>query len=180
MTIATTAGRSEFTFCALAFGLFGWALFHTSLGVRGAALSEHIRVALLGCIPVAIAYRNCHRYRIEFGNESVQNGISYFTLLLKNANIGWIILLFVLGAILGKVVLFGGITPLFAFALGVTFVPWSRIPICRRHFIASISIIAIGIAFTLLVNSRALSSISLAVSAMVFWMFFLFSLILRR
>jgi hypothetical protein len=97
-----------------------------------------------------------------------------------DSNAGWGMLLLLTGSILGQLVLWGWVTPLLAFAIGVTFVPWSRIPLCRRHFLVSISLIATGAGFYFLIAGSALSSMQLAFSASAFWMACLHAYLIGR
>lgn len=180
MMDSTRPGHSKFVFCALVFGLFGWVLLQVSLTRADAAFRAHAVVALVGFTLVAIAFRRCRLHRIEFDKEPTAQKYSFLARLLNKSNAGWGTLLLLVGVILGQLVLWGWVTPLFAFAIGVTCVPWSRIPLCRRHFVASIALIATGAGLAMLITGSALSSFHLAFSALALWVACLYAFLLGR
>lgn len=144
MSNAASHNHAKFRFCTLAFSFFGWALLQTSLTVAGVTVAAHAIVAVLGLTFVANAFRQCRLYWIEFGSAAAMRKRPFLAYMLKDSNAAWGALLLLMGGVLGALVLWGWVTPLLAFAIGLTFVPWSRIPLCRFHFIVSISLIATG------------------------------------
>jgi hypothetical protein len=70
--------------------------------------------------------------------------------------------------------------PLVILAIGLTFVPWSRAPLCRRHFLAAATIIGAGTACPLLVVAASASPFVDVLAGWVFWISACFALLRRR
>jgi hypothetical protein len=180
MTNATKAAHSNFTFSALVFALFGWVLLHASLILGGASIRFQVIVALL-CLPlVIITLRRCRLHIVAFGEAPAAQEHPASVRFLKISNAGWFVLLIIIGAILGKLLVWGWIIPLSIFTVGLTFVPWSRISLCRMHLSASIGVIAAGTAFSLLTNGQWLPPIQLAIGAWALWMSSIIALLRGR
>jgi hypothetical protein len=180
MTNAPASPRLDFTFSALLFGLLGWMLLHAALACVGATLIAHVLGALFVISPVTMAFRRCRLYWLKFGKELTVQKRPFLARFLTTSNAAWGTLLLVIGAMLGRLFLFEPVMPLIAFSIGLTFVPWSRITLCRQHFVASISIIAVSAAFPLLITSGAFSAIHLAIGAWALLGAFMFAFILGR
>jgi hypothetical protein len=137
-------------FSGFSLSVFGWALFQT-WGVQvhaGAVL--HGFIALPGLTLVAIAFR---RYRLYWPPSSNQTTSEQprSRLAFNLTDAGWCLILLAIGHVLGRLVLAGWILPLTIFAGGLTFVPWSKVRLCRSHFFASCTIMGIGTAYQVLV-----------------------------
>jgi hypothetical protein len=147
-------------FSGFVFSIFGWALLHAwGFQVRAGA-AMHVVTALFGLGLAAITFR---RYRLYWERPQSKEGFNI-------SNAGWCLLLLAIGNVLGQLVLAGWVLPLAIFSIGLNFVPWSKVPLCRRHFFASCTLIGVAIAGTLLVAGNASAGpMKFPIASWVFW-----------
>jgi hypothetical protein len=161
-------------FSAVVFSIFGWILVQTWLVIVDAAIVHHALIAFMGVSLVAIAGR---RYLRHWPALPMEQQRPKGTRLLFDA--GWCLLLLVTGVILGQFLLAGWIFPLTIVAFSLTCVPWSRISMCRKHFLISVIIVGTPAASSLFVLTSPPSPISLLTGGWVFWAVACYSLLRR-
>jgi hypothetical protein len=148
------------------FSIFGWVLFHIGLARFGAPINAHVLAVVLGSSFVGLAFL---RYRRAWQSLSLQEskferGQHYVLSTASSC-----LLLFAIGFAFAQLVPIVGATVLGVLAIGLSFFPWSRIPLCRRHFFASSAIICSGAAVPLLVNAGSADLFCFPIAAWVVW-----------
>ena len=141
-----TSKRTEanFAFSAFVLAVFGWALVEIQLITSTAAIQAHLLASALGLAISEIALRRCRRWwavppgdaaacRPRRNRAHIVNVAACFALAAAGC-------LFALFEKAGSILLFVG------YAGAFSFIPWSRISFCRRHFFISCAMLAAGAA----------------------------------
>jgi hypothetical protein len=167
--ISLHASVNNSAFSSFFFSIFAWVLLH-AWGVQlGAGLAPHAFAAFLGIGPAAVSLR---RYRLYWATISIppRPAERPAKVGFNISNAGWGLLLLAIGSIVGRLILAGWVLPLAIVSIGLTFVPWSKIPLCRRHFFTSCALIGGGVACTLVVaGNHAAHLLAFPIACWVFW-----------
>jgi hypothetical protein len=170
------SNNADFAFAGMLFSLSGWALCHASLISWGTGVRAHLLPAIIG---VGINWVAVRRYRQDWVAFMQRRGADRRlseARLWKWSDAAWSALLLPLGAMLGYLLSAGSVTLVIAYAVSLTFVPWSRIPVCSRHPWFSFVLVAGGAACALFTSSRPVGPINLALGAWAIWVAGMYSL----
>jgi hypothetical protein len=172
-TLRLRAPIGNGAFIAFIFSIFGWALIQAWFVRVAAPIVLQALAALLGISLAAIGHR---RYRMQWlALPPAQPQSNRHRLLLDGA---CLLLLLVTGYILGQLVLSVWMSPLLIFAIGLTFAPWSRVPLCRRSFLVSGILFGAGAAYPLLFPAiSSADPLRLLVAAWALWAAAVFALL---
>lgn len=162
-------------FSAFVFSVVGWALIQTWCVAVAAPIVFQALAALIGICLAALGRR---RYRLHWPALPPEQQRSNRTRKILDA--GCCLLLLITGSILGQLVLAGWMFQLFIFGLGMTFVPWSRFPFCRRNFLVSGILFGAGVAYLLIFSAVPADSVRLLVAAWTLWSVALCALLLHK
>ena len=151
-------------FSVFVFSILGWALIEAWCVAIAAPIAFQILAALIG---IAIAAIGCRRYRAQWPAlppEQVRsNGMRKFGVACG------CLLVVITGNVLGRLALSQFISPMLVFAMGLTFVPWSRVPLCRRNFFKSSILFVSGAAYPLVFSTISTDPIHLLAAAWALW-----------
>lgn len=151
-------------FIAFAYSIFGWALIQAWCVMLNTHIASQVAAALVGISIAALAIR---RYRLQW--PALRQRQSRSATQEKLINTSCSLLLLIIGYLIGELILSGWITPLVLLAAGLTLIPWSRIPLCRKYFLASVILMGTGIALTLTVSAQPVDLIRFPLAAWVLW-----------
>jgi hypothetical protein len=161
----TAATGADVAFSSFLFAIVGWALREVRHVQTGAGWRSHVVTTALGLLICAIALR---RYkRLWTAEITVGQLVDGLRLELREAP-KWIALLFI-GAVFTMFVKAGSFFILSIYLTAVGFAPWSKLSLCRRHFVLSSLVIAIGAASTLFLGRLPVDPSLLPLSALFFW-----------
>lgn len=156
------------TFIGLAFSLSGWLLAGAGLlsvhaGLRAHLISTLMALYLVFCSTkrLKLAQQFLHE---RPGSPATQRSSS------AAVQVAWALLPLMTGVLVGVLIL-GGSTVLLGLATCVfTFVPWSRVPICRDRIVVASVLMCIGMGLPMLVARHPISPIFLFICAWLLWL----------
>jgi hypothetical protein len=164
MQAITLTKKSDLVFTGFVFSFVGWELLHAAAFLGNAHFTRHLFIVVLGLVPVVAAYLGYRRAwakpdgngRTKDRTYRVQAGASCFLLLA-------------VGAALGHLALSQSVLPLLGILLCLTFIPWSRVPICREHLFVSCALIAAGAVAVLFLSKAPADPFRLLLATWSLW-----------
>jgi hypothetical protein len=152
-------------FSSFVLSVFGWGLIQAWSLRYGASVMINGLVAAVGLALSGVAIHRCLRHWPSAATSKQEAFIE----ATKVRTIGWSTLLVAIGCVLG-VLAAADLFLLAVFAVGVNFVPWSKIPVCHSHFFVSAGMIGSGAAIGAAVFGRPLDSFIYPFAAGICWM----------
>lgn len=127
-------------FSAFSLGIIGWGLLHTwgvsfKVGILFHALAAMPGVALSGIV----IYRYRKHWPVEASARTGKNRPSW-----DLRAVAFYLVLIAVGAGIALLISGGSFFLLVLAAMGMIFVPWTRIPLCRNHFFFSSVLVGAG------------------------------------
>ena len=155
------------SFIAFVFSLAGWALLELWFLRTGAGFLAHGTAALVG---LWLSFLSIRRPSIGPSDRSQrERSATQEHRKFRSADAGWTLLLLAVGGVLGVLVLRGGTIALGAAAIGLSFVPWSRVHFCHNHFGAACMTVWIGMASIMTLGYRLITPMFLPIACWVLW-----------
>jgi hypothetical protein len=126
VSLHTSINNSAFS--SFFYAIFAWALLHAWGFQHGASPMLHAFIAFVGVGPVAASFR---RYRLYWRAITMSPGPDQrrSRVAFNIPNASWGLLLLAIGYAFGHLILVGFVLPLAVFSMGLTFVPWSKLPL---------------------------------------------------
>lgn len=157
------------SFIALVFSLTGCALLETWLFTMHASLPGHALALMAGLSLVFLSLRHSpvhtdfrsRRHRPFLGIDA-----------------GYAFLLFAIGSLIGLFILSNATLALAVLVL-LSFIPWSRLPLCRHHFFTAATLTWAGIMLVLFIGRHEIRPMFLPLASWVSWTCACFALLLR-
>lgn len=163
-TTQPTQGQSCCSFMTLVFSLAGWALFEAWAVIMGATWVGHVLIAVPGLILTVLSLPRSSTGDLDPAGD--KKG------LLKGSR--WVlappVFLFLLGAVLGLLILMGFMVLLGLVVACLSFAPWSRLAFSRQHFALCCSATLTGLIFPIAVGHRSVDLMFLPLACWVFWL----------
>jgi hypothetical protein len=154
-------------FTVLVFCLVGWGLLESWLLAIRATPALHIALPLPALCIAAVSARRYRRDRKITGHSYPLPAQGSRSLNVKD--IGWALFLLAAGGIMGISILGGSTVLLGAVAIGMSFIPWSRVPFCAGRVATSCLIIWTGAGVVLAIAHHAISLMFLPIATWVLW-----------
>jgi hypothetical protein len=165
MKNAAKSDGADFAFSALLFAMLAWLLLHLALFTAGAGPRVHAFAAMFGVGAAVIPVR---RYRMDWvGHTSEKLAPPRFALfrLLNLSCAASAVLLLLIGAAFGTLLMLSSAFLMSTFAVCLTFVPWSRIRLCRLSTVASIAVPPLGALIDIAALKAIVPPMDLAIGA---------------
>jgi hypothetical protein len=172
-TVQPVKRRPYWSFIALNNSLLGWGLFEAWLFSMTAGFIWHIFAAISGA---TLVIRSALRPSIDHGCVFDRNKGPLME--ARSAKLACP-LLFIMGAIIGAVVLDGSSTLLGVIVAAFTFAPWSRLHFTRDHMAISCAATVSGLLSVTAIGYRSIDVMSLPFAAWTFWGFACCALLFR-
>lgn len=155
------------------YSLLGWVLLEAWLIPMGTGFLVHIVVAIPG---LTLTIRSALRPPIDGRStlEDKQRPATQFHWATTSCT-----LLYVVGAILGFMVLIGSLTLLAAVIAAFMFAPWARLPSSHNHPVISCLIATTGFTSLIAVGHHSVDTMFLPLAAWAFWGFACCALLFR-
>lgn len=175
-TVTTADTVSGPHFIALVFSVAGWAVLELFLLQIGAGGRAHCMTALFGLL---LGYLSIRRPRIgRPGLPSAEIGASQHH-RLGRAELGWVLLFVVAGAVLGTLVLEGDTIILGIVTISLALAPWSRMHFCRSYLLLACTAVWTGMVSVIVPGRSSIAPMFLPIASWVLWASTLISLFLR-
>jgi hypothetical protein len=162
-----SAGAPAPSFIGFVFSLTGWAFIEVWLIGRHVSPRTHLVPALIALYLALSSIRRSKLAREDFRREDHLPAPQWDKLGAKQ--LGWALILLFAGATMGALI---GTNSMFFVgigAVGLSYVPWSRVPLCRDHLIVASLAMCTGMALPMLITYRNLDLIFPLLTAWVFW-----------
>jgi hypothetical protein len=157
----------DHAFIAFLFCVLGWGLLEPSLLVMHAGPVLHIALPLPALCITGVSALRYRRYRKNAGHSCRPSAQGAQGFNVKNT--GWALLLFSAGAALGMFILGESTILLGLVAMGMLFIPWSRVPFCAQRPATSCLITGVGSGAALAIGQDAISLMFLPVASWLLW-----------
>lgn len=159
---------------ALALTFFGLALIEAWLASLHARPSSHVLAAIPGLLLVSLSIRRSPTFRIWFfhkGSDAARYG------RFDACDAGTALLLSATGSLLGVLVLSGMVVPLVIVAMGIQFIPWWRLRLCRDHFFGASTLLWLTGCLVIAAGYRTIDFMTLPIAGWALWTCACFSLL---
>jgi hypothetical protein len=178
MKLETTSRHHAFS--AFVLSILGWLLLQAWNFQIGAGVRFHAFTALVGLALAGACFLRCRLYwspSTRAGPITQQPG-PFAQMRMVDA--GSSIILLAIGIFMAQLARAGWVFPFAVFAVGLTFIPWSKIALCRRHFLASSLIVGLGGACAFLFTGGSSNPVILPIASWILWFIACFLLLRRR
>lgn len=167
---------NELSFIALVYAVSGWGLLEIWLFIMQAGFRWHSIAALPAGLLICLAIKGSPLYWRGMSREAARR-----TQYRASSSVDtWSVLVLLAAGILPGLLMIWGETVLLGIVVpALAFVPWMRLPLCRRHSGMSCMIIWVGSACTVLSGQHKLHPMSLPFACWVMWLCATFVLLRR-
>lgn len=151
---------------AVALSFFGWALIEAWLASLHAGLASHVFVSVPGLFLVSLSIRRAPEFRFWLFHTGTN--VAQFR-RLNTGDAGTALLLCGTGWLLGALVLHGTSFPLLVVAIGIHFVPWWRLRLCREHFFGASTLLWLTACLVTANGYRIIDFMTLPIAGWTLW-----------
>lgn len=165
------------SFIGFVFSLLGWAFMEALLIGQHIGPRAHLVPAL---IALYLAFSSIKRSKLAREDLGIGDHPSASQRnKLEGKQLGWALILLLAGAMMGALIGTGSVFFVAIGAVGLSYVPWSRISLCRDHLIVASIAMCTGVALPMLIIYRPLDPIYRLLVAWVFGLCAVFAVLGR-
>lgn len=155
------------SFIGFVFSLTGWAFIEVWFIGRHVGPGAHLVPALITLYLAFSSIRRSKLAREDFRTDDHPSAPQRDKPGAKQ--LGWALMLMLAGAMMGVLIGTNSVFFVGIGAVGLSYVPWSRVPLCRDHLIVASLAMCTGVALPMLIAYRNLDLIFPLLTAWVFW-----------
>lgn len=152
-------------FVSLTLAVLGYGALLTWLLLEGASVPSYVVVSVMAGVLAFMSVRRLGPAASPLLGRLHHNSTFSFT----PADTAWILVFLGIGAALGILVTLGSVLDLLALVGAISFVPWSRSSLCRRHFLLACIAVWTGCALVVGLAHDTFPRLFLLIATWVFW-----------